>query len=516
MALSVSTSMCSAQSIPYPTVFGAEFSSLQASLVSNYSGYVHEGYYINHASINVENVSFCNVTLAYTHPGQNDTVNVMVWLPVDEWNERMQGIGGGGWVAGNYFSSWMAMTGAVGEGYMAVTTNGGHTTDDPFDWALVSPGNVNLYLLQDFASVSLNDAAIIGKKIARSFYGQPPKYSYWSGCSQGGRQGMMLAQRYPTAYDGIAASAPGINWSEVLVGDYWAQLIMTLLGEYPRSCELTALTDAAVLACDGNDGLTDGLISDPESCYFDPYTLVGTTINCTGTGLEMQISTAAAAVANATWTGAQSSNGTQLWYGMGYDTTLTADTAVANTECSTNGTCIGQPFNISSNWIRLFVEKNPKFDFSNMTHQDFDHIFHTSVQQFASIIGTADPDLSEFRDAGGKMLTYHGLADGIIPTGGSSHYYESVKALDPDVHSYYRLFESPGLAHCYGGSGPYPYSLFNNLVKWVESGIAPENLTASFTASNGVQNHRILCPYPQRAHYNGGNSTSVDGFYCST
>jgi hypothetical protein len=176
---------CSAQAIPFPDLFGAEFLHLEASLVSNYSQYVHEGYYLNHDSLNVSDVSFCNVSLAYTHPGQSDTINVQVWLPTVTWNGRMQGVGGGGWSAGMAPFSFTSMAGAVGEGYMGVTTDGGHSSDNPSDWALLSPGNVNLYALQDFGSVSLNDAAVIGKELAKSFYGRPPRYSYFSGCSQG-------------------------------------------------------------------------------------------------------------------------------------------------------------------------------------------------------------------------------------------------------------------------------------------------------------------------------------------
>jgi feruloyl esterase len=321
----------------------------------------------------------------------------------------MQAVGGGGWRAGMFELSDMEMTGAVGEGYVTITTDGGHSAPDARDWALLSPGNINLYLLQDLASVSLNDVASIGKSLTQSFYGQLPKYSYWSGCSQGGRQGLMLAQRYPTAFDGIAASAPAINWGQLGVADYWPQLIMNLLGKYPHPCELESLTAAAVSACDGNDGVIDGIISDPDSCHFDPYTFAGTTINCDKTGHEMEVTEAAAIVANAAWTGARSSDGSFLWYGLNYDAPLTGPISISNTECYDNGTCIAAPFMISTDWIRLFIQKDPTFQFDNMTREDFDHIFHASVQKFTSIIGTNDPDLSEFRKAGGKMLTYHGL-----------------------------------------------------------------------------------------------------------
>ncbi len=123
---------------------------------------------------------------------------------------------------------------AVSLGYSAVATDGGHPSVyfDPSSWALSSPGNVNWFLLQDFAAVALDDAATIGKAVTRAYYGSPPRYSYWNGCSTGGRQGLMMAQRYPTQYDGIIAAAPAINWEKVLVAGYWPQLVMNQLGRY--------------------------------------------------------------------------------------------------------------------------------------------------------------------------------------------------------------------------------------------------------------------------------------------
>lgn len=290
---------CSA--IPTPSVFGAEFLSMKTTFVTNYSQFVHTGYYTNHGSVNVTNASFCNVTLTYTHPGQNDSINVQVWLPADNWNGRLQAIGGGGWQAGLYTPSLMGMTAAVGEGYSTVSTDAGLGSQVyPTDWALLSPGNVNLYLLQDLASVSLNDMAIIGKAVTSSFYGEPPKYSYFSGCSQGGRQGMMLAQRYPDAFDGIAASAPAINWSNFVFSDYWPSLVMRLLGEFPPACEFDAISAAALHTCDGLDGVVDGIIADIDACCFNPMSMVGKAINCsTLNGVSRTISSAAATIIKA-------------------------------------------------------------------------------------------------------------------------------------------------------------------------------------------------------------------------
>jgi feruloyl esterase len=223
---------CSPHAFPYPSVPGARFLSLAAAEVKDYSL----------PSSNLTTLAFCNVTLSYTHPGQGDSINVQVWLPSNNWNGRFMGTGGGGYNTGTFDS---ALAPAVALGYSAVSTDGGHAINTPVEsWALVSPGNVNLYLLQDFASVSINDMMIIGKALTESYYGREPKYSYWTGCSTGGRQGMMMAQRYPKGYNGILANAPAFNWASFIVAEYWPQFIMNQLKVYPSTCEFAAITKA--------------------------------------------------------------------------------------------------------------------------------------------------------------------------------------------------------------------------------------------------------------------------------
>ena len=149
---------CNMSDIPYPSIFGAEIIDISANLVQNFSQDVYHQLYYNHPSITVRNVNFCNITVTYTHPGHNDTINVETWLPTSTWNGRLQALGGGGWVAGRFVLTDVGMAGAVGEGYVATTTDAGIGSSFlPDSWALTSPGNVNLYALQDFASVALND-----------------------------------------------------------------------------------------------------------------------------------------------------------------------------------------------------------------------------------------------------------------------------------------------------------------------------------------------------------------------
>jgi hypothetical protein len=157
-SITVPASSCVASAIPTPTVFGAEILTVAATLVQNYSSSISDQYYYNHPSATLTGIDYCNITVTYTHPGQNDTINVESWLPMDTWNGRLQAVGGGGWTSGRFFLSYTAMAGALADGYAATTTDGGiGSAQAPDTWALASDGNVDLYTLQDFSSVGLND-----------------------------------------------------------------------------------------------------------------------------------------------------------------------------------------------------------------------------------------------------------------------------------------------------------------------------------------------------------------------
>jgi hypothetical protein len=409
---------CNASFISYPVVFGTNVLDLTATIVQNYTGAYDPA--TNSNSIAARNIDFCNVTVTYTHEGQNETINVETWLPINKWNGRLQAVGGGGWVAGRFSVSYPAMDDALGEGYVATTTDGGlGTATSPDPWALNSPGNVNLYALQNLASRSLNDQSLIAKDVTKSFYGQPAKFSYWNGCSQGGRQGFMLAQRYPEAYDGIAAGAPAINWNKLFFNAAWAQVMMSMTKQFPTKCELDALREAAVASCDLLDGVADGIISDVDNCFFDPFSVVGSVRNCTSTGKAVTISEGAAAIANATWEGPRGPDGEFLWYGVDFASDLTGSDgsdgtpfqlAIATTTCDANDKCTGAPAGLGEAWLQLFVKKDPEWNYTLVNSvEEYTRLFKSAFQEYESIIETADPDLSEYRKAGGKIMTYHGL-----------------------------------------------------------------------------------------------------------
>lgn len=321
--------------------------------------------------------------------------------------------GGGGWSAG-FGQSFATMYGAVTEGYAASTVDGGvhiENTLSAANWALSSPGNVDYDALQDFTFNGLIDGALATKSVIESFYGHVPHYSYWNGCSQGGRQGYMFAQRFPDVFDGIAAAAPAINWSPFFFSSTFPQQVLFELDldEFPHPCEYESLREAAIAACDGNDGLIDGLVADPDSCSFDALTLVGRPINCSDSAGPSVISKAAAIAMEAVWQGAHTDNGSFLWYPHGYEAEVTAGINILSSTCSTNGTCVPSRVTLFTDWIKYFVKKDPNYDLNNMTRQEWVSAFNAGKREYTSIIGTDYPDLSEFRASGGKLLTYHGL-----------------------------------------------------------------------------------------------------------
>ncbi|CAG8973230.1 hypothetical protein HYALB_00006399 [Hymenoscyphus albidus] len=496
-------------------LFGAQVLAIDAKLHENWS-LTTTASLVGGEPIEVKDLSFCNVTVTYTHPGQEDNLKVEVWLPpADVWNKRLMATGGGGYVAGGTHHAFIRQQMTLGlSGNFAVSTRdaGLGVAEDATRWGLLSEGNVNLYALQNLAGVSLDDESIISKKIISDFYSDSLQYSYWSGCSQGGRQGMYQAQSNPTAYDGILAIAPAINWNGFFLGMFWPQLVMNLAGEYPYACELDVLNAAAVKECDGLDGVLDGVISDEELCGFDPFPYVGKPFNCSTTGKIMKISKIAAKVADATWKGPRFADGKFMWHGLGYDAHLNEP---GKTECSADSTCFGVPQSLVANWISLFIARNPGFDLTSITHEQFGDMHRAAFQRYASMTETANPDLSKFKATGGKILTWHGIDDQLIPWNGTKQYYDRVTSLDPDTPDFFRVFAAPGIQHCGGGKGGFPGSAFEALVNWVENGKAPDTLPVSFTSAGGETFNQVLCPYPAKGRYDGvGDPKSASSFRC--
>lgn len=486
----ITTSRCQASALLTPNLFGASVLTIDAV----------------DSTLPSTGTEFCNITLTYTHPGQNDIIKVWLGLPYT-WNGRFLGIGGGAYVTGLLAE----MPRPISRGYAAVATDGGHdgqgqTVDK---WALLSPGNVDLYALQNFAHVALNDMTVLGKQLTEAFYEKAITKSYWSGCSTGGRQGVMMAQRYPDAYDGILAAAPATNWGKVVPSMFWPQWVMKDIGYFPPQCELDAITAAAISACDELDGLKDNIIGLTGLCTFDPSTVVGKPFHCGN--ITGAISKAAATIAKAAWEGPVSAKGEPQWPGINIGAPLVK---LAGTKCDSNGkNCTGAPFAPSTDWLKNFVQRDSAFDPYSYTHEQWDAAFHASVQRYDSIIGTSDPDLSEFKDAGGKMITWQGMFDERVAFNSTVKYYESVLALDANATDFYRFYAAPGVEHCKEGVGAQPEDPLAELVNWVEGGVVPETLAANRTVDGEVW-EQDLCLYPLSSIYKGGDPALAASYRC--
>jgi len=224
-----------------------------------------------------------------------------------------------------------------------------------------------------FAERSLGDLAVLGKSVVKSYYGVVPKYSYWSGCSNGGKQGYVLAQRYPEAFDGIAAGAPGLYWDEQ-VENFWAQALMQESSEYPWS----GVDKAAVKACDTMDGVEDGILGVSDKCTFDPKSLIGTTIDCPDARRQVQISETAAQIVDGVWRNKRPSGIDFQSVAAGYDVDLRY---ARSTNCSTRK-CTGSPDPLTVNWIRIFVKKDMTWDSTNVARKELERLRRQSVREY--------------------------------------------------------------------------------------------------------------------------------------
>ncbi|KPI35961.1 Tannase [Cyphellophora attinorum] len=476
------------------------------------------------------NLSFCHLVYSYTNVGYGNHVNVTVYLPkADTWNGRFQGSGGGGYLTG---MGDVVLSPAVARGWAVAGTNGGLNPDkiDPrsggaLDWA-ISDGNIDWNMLHMFGIRAIEDMTRIGKAVTRHYYsrshtGDRKIPSYWNGCSTGGRQGLMLAQRAPELYDGILASAPAVEYSRLLLGMSRGQQMMYQHSEFPQLCEIAHIQAAAVSRCDALDGIKDGLISSPELCTFDPLTLVGNVIPCPGAPAgETRLSRFAASLAIELWRGVQlpTDPKTVLHPGLLHEAPLMALLATTCTYDNTTSksACTPIPIHLTTAYLGLVLSLNrgtipllppPSSHASvhNLTDEQYYRLWSLAIQDLTPVISANNPDLSHFASAPQKpkMITWHGLADALIAPEHTLDYYRQVEehftshrteysiaqAKDAsgdlkDVREFYRYYVAPGVGHCGLGPGPAPGGMLDSggaldqLVEWVEKGTVPEVLEA--------------------------------------
>lgn len=447
-------------------------------------------------------------------------VNIWVAMPSADWNGRFRSEGGGA-----YAGRVGVAADSVRQGFVGVQTDTGHF-DSPLSGAfgMLSPGVANTALQTDFAYRAVHLMAVIGKQLVKAFYGQDPVRSYWFGCSTGGRQGLMMAQRYPEDYDGILAGAPAIHWDRFQAYQIWPQMVMrSEVGAPIPGAKLNLATRRAVATCDAADGVTDGVIDDPRTCTYDPTkdTTI-TTANCRAAD-PLCLTAGEATSIQKIWGGARSAAGSLLWPGVERGAPL-------------NGLAGATPFPIATEQPKYWVYFDPAWDWTTLTYANFEAFFNKTVEKVGPLMATDDPDLSKFRKRGGKLIMYHGWSDALIMSQGTATYWQRVQQTLSDAKlpvDFAKLYMAPGMGHCSGGAGPNSFGqsssgavplepkrdIFRALMAWSEKDTEPQEITATKfnndDVAQGVLRTRPLCAYPRVARYKGSGSTDeATNFNC--
>jgi feruloyl esterase len=431
----------------------------------------------------------CRVAATLT-PSSDSHIEMELWLP-QNWNGKFLAVGNGGW-AGTIATD--AMAAGLRRGYAVASNDTGHKGAS----AAFAVGHPERLI--DFGYRAMHEMAVQSKAMIRAFYGRVPQLSYYQGCSTGGRQGLMEAQRFPEDFDAIVAGAPVYNQVHLNVSQVALQVDMLRNPPQLVSAEKrTLLANAVVAACDATDGVKDGIVSEPRACKFDPAVLA-----CkTGDGADC-LTAAQVQNARSIYAPVTLKNGTLVYPGRspGFESGWRIPTP-------------GEPLNpLFGDMPRYVGRQNPNWD--PMTF-DLETDLALALKN-ASFIEANDPDLKRFKARGGKLLLYHGWADPGPAPENTINYYDAVnKALGGKQDDWMRLFLMPGVGHCGGGVGPDQADFLGALERWREAGTAPADITATRAAGRSGQAlmSRPLCPFPQVARYKGTGSTDdAKNFAC--
>jgi hypothetical protein len=457
------------------------------------------------------------------HPTPDSDIKFEVWMPVSNWNGKLHGAGNGGYAGSITYHGGLIE--AVRRGYAGVSTDTGHRAGgEDASWAIGHPEKV-----VDFAHRAIHLMTVNAKAIVKAYYADAPRRSYFSSCSNGGRQGLMLAQRYPDDYDGIVAGAPANDWPGLMLDFIWNEQAMMKPGALIPADRAPAIQAEVNSQCDALDGVTDEVIGSPQACRFNPEKLL-----CSAAESSACLTAPQIAALGAIYQGMHSRDGTVSFPGFtpgaevgGWDAWILPPTAGTTAQVRFGTSFMRGMVTGDSNW--------------QPGHFDFDRDARPVIQKFAPTLNATDPDLRRFAAHGGKLILFHGWADPAIPPANTIRYYESIKARMGGSRraGFVRLFMVPGMQHCFGGPGPSSFGgiasarrppepdadLSAALEQWVEKGIAPETvravkpknaLAAIFDSSKGgVERTGLLCAYPKQAKWNGtGNKDDSASFTC--
>jgi tannase/feruloyl esterase len=439
--------------------------------------------------------AFCRVAATLT-PTRDSDIKIEVWMPAASWNGKLQAVGNSGWLGA---ISYAAMANALTHGYATTSTDTGHVGDtEAFAF-----GHPEKYV--DFGYRAVHEMTVTAKAIVPAYYETSAKRSYWNGCSAGGRQGLMEAQRFPTDFDGIIAGAPANARTTLTAFSVRNQQALLKNDEsFIPPAKYQLIHQAVLRTCDSLDGVTDGLIADPPRCHFDPQVL-----QCNGSETSNCLTRAQVESIRTLLSPAKSQQAVEEFpgYEPGSELDLADSRAFGDRERIAESR--------SFEHFRYVVFNDPNWDWHSF---NFDRDVAKAKETDHGVTNATSPDLLAFARHGGKLLMYHGWADGAIPPRASVNYYANVvnrargRAM---VDSWMRLFMVPGMYHCRGGEGPNTFDVVGALDQWVEQGKAPDRMIASHASNGIVDRTRPLCPYPQVAvyHWTGSIDDAVN-FTC--
>ena len=460
---------------------------------------------------------FCRVSGVF-EPTPDSEIRFEVWLPEQDWNGRLLGGGNGGFAGAIGYRQLAAY---LRRGFAVSGTDTGHQAEGTdATWAFGHPEKI-----RDFGWRAIHLTAERAKQILAAYYGKEQKKAYFDACSDGGREALMEAERFPEDYDGILAGAPANAWSSLLGAG--AAAMQRLAGDpahYLPDRKLPAIEKAALAACDELDGVKDGVITDPAKCRFDPEKLL-----CKGADQADCLTQPQIESLKSLYAGVKNAKGTLLFpgYSMGDETAWKEWIVGEDPEASLSARFV-------RNYFRYMVTGDPKW---SALSANPDEAFRLSREKGAADLDSTNPDLSRFSAHGGKLILYHGWNDAAISPLNTIAYFGSVEGRmgAEKTESFVRLYMVPGMEHCFGGPGASAlgqfgmstaegpkFGLFDSLEHWVEEGSPLDNVVATKYAAEGGGEPkpvftRPLCAYPQVARYNGsGATTDAANFSCAS
>ncbi len=428
--------------------------------------------------------AFCRVA-ATLRPSPRSDIKIEVWMPASGWNGKLQVVGNGGF-AGTL--SYPAMATALAAGYATASTDTGHTGP-------ASNTFVNDDVLEDFAYRAVHETAAAAKRIVDGFYGGAPRFTYFNGCSTGGRQALTAAQRYPADFDGIVGGAPATHTSTQAFGQIWiAQALAAPGAALPRE-SLTVLHNAVLAACDAGDGATDGVLENPLACTFDPQVLTcragGDPASCLTPAQVAAVSKIYAGASNPV-TGQRIFPGLERGSELGWSPV---------------------PVGYAVDYFKHVVFKDPAWEPAAL---NYDAHVATAARGGNLILDATHADLTPFTARGGRLILYQGWAEPGIPPRNLVTYYDEVQQETREARDAVRLFMVPGMGHCGGGDGTSTFDMVSALDQWVEKKTAPRSIPASRVRDGKTDRTRPLCAWPEVATYSGSGSVdAADSFSCA-